>query len=69
MAKRIIYQFYDNSEGAVPSVPEKKIYHDKKGALVVTENGNTKTYTICDCLEKDCEGCHWPCDNCSSWFS
>ncbi|KAH7687901.1 hypothetical protein AAVH_06587 [Aphelenchoides avenae] len=43
--------------------PDYVPHHDESGAFV-KENGETKD--LCDCLDKLCDGCHFPCKECGS---
>ena len=43
--------------------PQPQKMYNENGHLVL-ENGETRD--LCDCIEKTCEGCHFPCKKCRS---
>ncbi|VDN60906.1 unnamed protein product [Dracunculus medinensis] len=52
-----------NRKTIIPSAEINLLYHDEDGNLVLQDGTLIK---LCDCLQKECSGCHFPCRNCGS---
>ncbi|PAV56313.1 hypothetical protein WR25_15731 [Diploscapter pachys] len=55
------YSLFNFPEPASDNQKAARIFHDKKGLLVI---GTQDPVDLCDCLRLDCHGCQWPCPDC-----
>ncbi|PAV68535.1 hypothetical protein WR25_02983 [Diploscapter pachys] len=60
-SRRVAAQVQKNEKSASDNQKAARIFHDKKGLLVI---GTQDPVDLCDCLRSDCHGCQWPCPDC-----